>query len=210
MISNIFINNCFTDTVYAYSSQAPEKHQGFTINGTLKQALRAKDWWVGGDTWWAVSKRSSPFKRYHNNKRPLSPQSHAFPTAPPKYYFYSLSVPRSLINSAIQQAHELSGHLGQKKTIKKAEELYYWANLMVDVCKYVKECIKSQRFKGSSGLQQQWKELSSVNKPLERLGIDLTDMTAGVQGYRYVLTVVDHYSRFVSFPPQNKTHTKHY
>ncbi len=92
----------------------------------------------------------------------------------------SLIVPRSLINSAIQQAHELSGHLGQKKTIKKAEEHYYWANLKVDVCKYVKECITCQRFKGSSGLQQQWKELPSVNKPLERLGINLTDMTAGV------------------------------
>ncbi len=42
---------------------------------------------------------------------------------------YSLIVPRSLVNSAIQHAHELSGHLGQKKTIKKAEELYYWPNL---------------------------------------------------------------------------------
>ncbi len=66
---------------------------------------------------------------------------------------YSLIVPRSLVNSVIQHAHELSGHLGQKKTIKKAEEPYYWANLKVDVCAYVKECITCQRFKGSSGLQ---------------------------------------------------------
>ncbi len=122
---------------------------------------------------------------------------------------YSLIVPRSLINSAIQQAHELSGHLGQKKTIKKAEELYYWENLKVDVCKHVKECITCRRFKGSSGLQQPWKELPSVSKPLERLGIDLIDMTAGVQGYRYVLTVVDHYSRFVRFFPLKTKHTQH-
>ncbi len=38
---------------------------------------------------------------------------------------YSLIIPRSLVKAAIQHAHELSGHLGKKKTIKKAEELYY-------------------------------------------------------------------------------------
>ncbi len=50
--------------------------------------------------------------------------------------------------------------------MNKDEELYSWSNLKVDVCKYVKECITCQRFKGSSGLQQQWKELPPVNKPL--------------------------------------------
>ncbi len=122
---------------------------------------------------------------------------------------YSLIVPHSLVYLAIQHAHELSGQLGQKKTINKAEELYYWPNLKVDVCKYVKECVTCQRFKRSSDLQQQWKELPSVNKPLERIGIDLTDITSGVQGYRYVLTVVDHYSRFVRFFPLKTKHTQH-
>ncbi len=95
-----------------------------------------------------------------------------------------------------------------KKNIKKAEELC-WANLKVDVCKYVKECIACQRFKGSTDLQQKWKELPSVNKPFERIGIDLTDMTACIQGYRYVLTVVDHYSRFFRFFPLKTKHTQH-
>ncbi len=64
---------------------------------------------------------------------------------------FNIIVPRSLITKAIQHAHELSGHLGQKKTIKKAEELYYWVNLKVDVSKCVKECISCQRFKGEKG-----------------------------------------------------------
>ncbi len=55
------------------------------------------------------------------------------------------SCPQSInylrVNSAIQHAHEFSGHLDQKKTINKAEELYCWPNLKVDVCKYVKECV---------------------------------------------------------------------
>lgn len=119
---------------------------------------------------------------------------------------YALIIPHRLISSALKHAHEVSGHLGQKKTIKKAEELFYWANLKVDVCNYVKQCTTCQRFKGH-GLQQSWQELPSVGKPLERVGIDVTDMIAGSEGYRYVFSVVDHYSRFVKFYPLKNKHT---
>jgi len=121
---------------------------------------------------------------------------------------YCLVVPQRLKGKALQHVHEISGHLGQKKTICKAEELFYWCNLKVDVCHYVKECITCQRFKGHTGLQQPWQELPPVNKPLERIGIDLTDMVAGAQGFRYILTVVDHYSRYVKFYPLKTKHTQ--
>ncbi len=119
----------------------------------------------------------------------------------------NLIIPQSLKIHAMQHAHELSGHLGQKKTIKKAEELYSWANLKVDVMNYVKVCVTCQRFRGNTGLQQPWKGLPPVCRPLERIGIDLIDMVAGVQGYRYSLTIVDHYSRFLRFFPLKTRHT---
>ncbi len=45
---------------------------------------------------------------------------------------YTLVVPHGLK----QKAHEKSGHLGQKKSIKKVEELFCWCNLKVDVSNY--------------------------------------------------------------------------
>ncbi len=54
-----------------------------------------------------------------------------------------------------------------------------------------------QRFKGQTGLQQPFQELPSVGKPLERVEINLNDMIAISQGYRYVLSVVDHFIRYV-------------
>ncbi len=63
--------------------------------------------------------------------------------------------------------------------------------------------------KGDKGLQQQRKELPPVHSPMERLGIDLVDMVASAQGYRYVLTVVDHYKRYVRFSPFKTKHTTH-
>ncbi len=86
--------------------------------------------------------------------------------------------------------------------------MFYWCNLKVNVSNYVKQCIPCQRFKGSTGLQKPFKELPSVGKPLERIGIDLTDMIAGSQGYRYVLSVVDHFSRYVKFYPLKSKNTQ--
>ncbi len=51
----------------------------------------------------------------------------------------------------------------------------------------------------SSGLQKPWLELPPVNKPLDKISMDITDMGNGAHGYRYVLTTVDHFSRFVKF-----------
>ncbi len=61
---------------------------------------------------------------------------------------YTLVVPHSLKQKVLSQAHEQSAYLGQKKTIKKAEELFYWCNLKVDVSNYVIQCIPCRRFKG--------------------------------------------------------------
>ncbi len=114
---------------------------------------------------------------------------------------YTLVAPHSLKPKALSQAHDISGHFGQKKTIMKGEELFYWRNLKVDVSNYVKQSVTCQRFKGQTELQQPFQGLPSVGKPLERVGIDLTDMVAGSQGYRYVLTVVDHFSRYGKLYP---------
>ena len=114
---------------------------------------------------------------------------------------FRLVIPRSLRGEALRCAHDQVGHQGQKKTLCKAEELFYWCNLIRDVINYVKHCPLCQQIKGSSGLQQEWKELPPVDRPLDRVGLDLTDMTAGSQGYRYVMTAVDSYSRYTRFYP---------
>ena len=114
---------------------------------------------------------------------------------------FRIVVPKTLQGEALRCAHDQVGHQGQKKTLNKAEEMFYWCNMIRDVINYVKRCPLCQQIKGSSGLEQQWRELPPVTKPLDRVGLDLTDMTAGSQGYRYVLTAVDSYSRYTRFYP---------
>ncbi len=96
-----------------------------------------------------------------------------------------------------------SGHLGQHKTILKAEDFFYWPTLKKDVKTFVRECLTCQQFKTNRRLQQQWQELPPVNLPMERISIDTTDMGSAAGEQKYVLTVIDHFSRFVNLYPMS-------
>ena len=112
---------------------------------------------------------------------------------------YCLVVPTSLKKAALEKAH--AKHCGQKKTILEVEEYFYWPGYRGDAVKFVQGCELCQEFKAGRPLRQKWQELPPANKPLDRISVDLTDMWNGYQGYRYVLTVICHYSRFVAFYP---------
>ncbi len=115
---------------------------------------------------------------------------------------YLLIVPNELRKEAMRHIHEKgSGHLGQHKSVLKAEEFFYWPNLRKDVRAFVKKCVTCKQLKTSSGLQQQWQELPPVDQPMERVCIDVTEMGSGVIGQMYMLTVIDHFSRFVNLYP---------
>ncbi len=63
---------------------------------------------------------------------------------------YLLVVPHGLRKAAMQYIHEKeTGHMGQHKTILKAEEYFYWPNLKKEVKQFVKECITCQQFKNT-------------------------------------------------------------
>ncbi len=56
-------------------------------------------------------------------------------------------------------------------------------------------------------MTQKWQEMPLVSKPLERIGIDLTVMIGGTNSKKYVLTVIDHYCRYVRFYPLPSKHS---
>ncbi len=112
---------------------------------------------------------------------------------------YLFIVPNELRKDALRLIHEKeSGHLGQHKSVLKAEDYFYWPNLRKDMKAYVRECITCQHLEMSSGLQQQWQELPPVDQSMERVSIDITEMGNGAIGQKYVLTVIDHFSRSVN------------
>ncbi len=48
--------------------------------------------------------------------------------------------------------------------------------------------------------------VTPVNQPLERISIDLTELGSGSLSHKYILSVMDHFSRFVNlFPMATRT-----
>ncbi len=61
---------------------------------------------------------------------------------------YLLVVPNELRREVLRYIHDKeSGHLGQHKTLLKAEGYFYWPNLRREAKAYVRECITCQQFK---------------------------------------------------------------
>ncbi|MPC99170.1 Pro-Pol polyprotein [Portunus trituberculatus] len=57
-------------------------------------------------------------------------------------------------------------------------------------------------------MSQPYRELPIVSQPLEGIAIDLTDMTNGQDGHRYILTIIDHFFRYVKFYPLKTKHAQ--
>ncbi len=114
---------------------------------------------------------------------------------------YLLIVPNELRREALRHIPEESGHLGQHKSVFNAKEFFYFPNFGKDVREFAKACVTCQKLKTSSGLQQQWQELPPVDQSMERVCIGITETGSEAIGQKYVLTVIDHFSRFVNLYP---------
>lgn len=98
--------------------------------------------------------------------------------------------------------------LGQVKTMLKVEEYFYWPNQTSDIKQFIRECVICQQCKTAPALQKTYQELPPVNQPLERISIDITEMTPARGGYNYVLTIIDHFSRYVKLVKLRSRHAE--
>ena len=114
---------------------------------------------------------------------------------------YRLVVPQSLISVAIESIHDRCGHFGTYKSIGKAESLYYWRCQKSTIDYYIRRCSICNQYKVGSRYHRNVNEIPEVSNPLDRIAIDLIDLHGSTEGFRYVLTIIDHYSRFCKFYP---------
>ena len=118
---------------------------------------------------------------------------------------FCLVIPDTLRAVACSIAHNET-HLGEHKSVKRAQQYFYWPRMWKDIVSYVKSCKVCQQFKETGALVHKWQELPPVESKGQRVAIDLIDMHSGYQGYRYCLTIMDHFSRFVrAYPLRNKS-----
>ena len=116
-------------------------------------------------------------------------------------------VPDKLIARFVKSAHDLSGHPGVEGTLARLV-MFFWIDKRRDVDIYVKSCQSCVTRKGTWG---QLPVTAGTNKkgsrPFSVIYMDYVTMPSS-GGFRYLLTVVDSFSRFIDvFPLRTNTAT---
>lgn len=120
-----------------------------------------------------------------------------------------LVIPRNMRKQIVDDAHN-EGHYGVQRTIHGIKQKYWISHLEILVKRHIANCVKCILHNKKLGRQEGF--LSPIDKgdaPLHTLHLDhLGPMDATSKQYRYILTMVDGFSKFVWHYPTRTTNTE--
>jgi hypothetical protein len=97
------------------------------------------------------------------------------------------------------------GHMGRTKTIAKFNERAGWPGMKQDVCQWIRECEACQLTKTGPGQGKLPLISTKVGDFNERIAIDLIGPLPDSQGYKYILTVQDCFTKWCeAYPLESK------
>ena len=108
-------------------------------------------------------------------------------------------VPFSWRKKVFELMHGL-GHPGVERTRQTIAEKFVWPSLRKDVTQWARECLHCQRAKVLRHVTPAIGEFVVPEKRFEHLNLDLVTMTPS-NGYKYLLTIVDRFSRWPAAIP---------
>lgn len=101
-------------------------------------------------------------------------------------------------------------HLGWEKTLDKAYDFYWFANMSKYIRKFVENCITCKMSKTSSGkIQASLHPIPKVNIPWHTVHIDITGKLSGKSDQKeYIIVQVDAFTKFVYLTHTLKIHAE--
>ncbi|GMR49974.1 hypothetical protein PMAYCL1PPCAC_20169, partial [Pristionchus mayeri] len=108
-----------------------------------------------------------------------------------------LYVPEGRRDQFVEDLHNspLSGHLGTKKLVQKILNEAFWGSTCKDVQSVLRKCERCLQANAQKKMIPPLQPIV-VNYPMEVVGIDLIDMSRGKNGGKYILSVINHFTKF--------------
>ena len=89
------------------------------------------------------------------------------------------------------------GHLGVNRTVARFEDNFYWPGMQKIVSNYIRSCLTCEKFKPSKENTKANLQPISSYQVLELVELDfIGPLTPTKQGHKYILSVIDHYSKY--------------
>jgi len=122
---------------------------------------------------------------------------------------YALVVPTGDRHQLIRTMHHSLGHVGITKTLSAIRNEYYWPSMEFDTRITLNTCRSCQQRKsGNAGISPSVNQTITVF-PFEKVALDITGpLPVTNKGYRYILGIVDYFSKFPVFVALRNTESK--
>ncbi len=112
-------------------------------------------------------------------------------------------VPTSLIPEILSyvHGHPSVGHYGLAKTLDRAMQSFYWPYMSSDIAKHCSQCPACQSRRSPVPRLQAPLIPISPDRPFQIVAADITELPISTKGNRYVLVMMDLYTKFVNLYP---------
>lgn len=117
---------------------------------------------------------------------------------------WRVMVPASLRDHILELLHNApwSGHPGVIRTTNRIKRYFYWPKVKEDVEKHVRKCQRCNERKTPAGLQVPLGQTYEAHRPWEQVSLDIVGpLPTSLSGKRYLLTMVDTFSRYAEAVP---------
>ncbi len=116
-----------------------------------------------------------------------------------------IEIPGDLVTEVLGFAHNgtYGNHLGGGGMRKLLSKLCHWTGMSANCKTFAGACLRCQQFNISKGEENQGKFIvTKATGPFDLVAVDIVGpLPPSVGGYRYLLTVQDHFSRFLQCYP---------
>ena len=114
-------------------------------------------------------------------------------------------IPQSVYPHVLYRAHDLNGHFGRER-VSEALRDCWWPGKQDDIINYINSCVKCSMVKGNynRSAKPDTGHVLRGTKPFEVIYIDFIHMPQSGRGHKYVLTVLDSFTRYLIAVPTHR------
>ena len=117
-----------------------------------------------------------------------------------------LCIPSIMVRRVLSEAHgSRTAHFGQKKTIWRCLQHFYWRGMYTDIIKYVRSCHDCQCRKAPQSIEHGIMGSMDIGPDvMHTISCDIVTLPLKTQGNQYALTAVDQVSKYAFAIPMKR------
>ncbi len=115
-----------------------------------------------------------------------------------------LVIPRGFVPNVLNFIHDCatSSHPGKEKAYKQAQLKYYWTDMRKQIYNHIDNCNICAEVKGHTHAQAPMLNYAILEKKTwERIHLDTLELPLSENGFKYLLVIIDYFSRFCILQP---------